>query len=776
VATVLVVVSALAVVAFWFAAQTNRQASDLEAAATTDARRLIELGTSQAETELRRQETENARATAEAQSRIAVSKQLAAQAANHLANDLDVAALLSVQAFHLDDNLESRSSLFTVVTRNPVVGTVLRGHPHGEALGEAFALAFSPDGRLLASGSMDGTVIVWDAATGQIVTGPLGGRAAFSDVVSCVAFSPDGTTLASGSSLGRIYLWDLATGNATGPLQWESHQLQRLAFQQDGRVLAAQSRGGRTLLWDLAASPPASRPVGEPEFGAEGMAFSQPGGVFTLLLAYSPGTRKAWDVETGQSRGEATVPSAGTVLGLSPDGKTLAVTEPEGKFQLWSVASGQPIGQPIDAQTSEPDQIAFSPDGRWLVTAGKTQDIKVWDASSGQAIGEPVIPYAAAYHNTVAVSSDGKVAAAPVNKRPVLWDPASRLDFRPPEGCDLKGVVFAEGVTARAVCDCQGAIQIMDPATGQPVGAALATDPVVRVVFSRNREALALVGGDGMVQLWKPTGSESAPRTLADGLAAMLDDDQEVVVGLGVGPDRTTLALYNQSGRVFLWDLSGGTSEARLLEQSGERPWNGRMGDLAFSPDGQELAVGGWDATVRLWQVGDGRLLRVQEGYPDGVCGVAFGPDGASVAVSTCSGQVSLWSSVGGQHKGEWFGHNWWVDSLAFSRDGALLAASGAEGVLIWDLASGRPLVNSMIGANGSVVFNPDDRALVVTGKGRLTVLDMSSDAWLARACRITNHNLSQEEWNRFVGADVPYQCTCPDLPPGEGTSENACK
>jgi WD40 repeat protein len=707
-----------------------------------------------------------------------VSKQLAAQAANHLANDLDVAALLSAQAFHFDDNLESRSSLFTVVTRNPVVGTVLRGHPFGEALGEVFALAFSADGRLLASGSMDGTVIVWDAATGRMVAGPFGGRSQFREFVASVAFGADGTTLVAGSLLGEIYLWDLATGNATGSLHWDGHQLQRLALDPDGRALAAQSRDGRTLLWDLTTNPPSSRPIGEPDSGAKGMAFGRSDGSYMLLLAYPSGTVEAWDVETGQSRGEIAVSSTGTVLDLSPDGRVLLTLEEDTKLQLWSVASGQPIGQSIDAHTSEPNQIAFSPDGRWLVTAGQAQAINVWDASSGQAIGEPVIPYAAVHHNVVAVSSDGKVAAAPGIHLPVLWDLTSRPHFRPPEGCDLKGVALDENATARAVCDCQGAIQLIDLATGEPVGAALAaaTDPVMRVVFSRNREALALVGGDGTVRLWKPTSGEPVTRTLADGLAGMLGDDQQVVIGLGVGPDRTTLALYNEGGRLFLWDLSGGTSEARLLEQSGEKPWDASMGDLAFSPDGQVLAVGGWDTTVRLWQVGDGRLLRVLEGYPDGVCSVAFGPDGTSLAVGTCSGQVSLWSAVGGQRRGELFGHNWEVYSLAFSRDGALLASGGVEGVLVWDLASGRPLVSSMISVNGSVVFSPDDRVLVVTGQGGLTVLDMSPDAWLARACLITNHNLSQEEWNQFVGTDVPYQCTCPSLPPGDGAPENACE
>jgi len=126
-------------------------------------------------------------------------------------------------------------------------------------------------------------------------------------------------------------------------------------------------------------------------------------------------------------------------------------------------------------------------------------------------------------------------------------------------------------------------------------------------------------------------------------------------------------------------------------------------------------------------------------------------------------------------------GHTGRVNSVAFSSDGKLFASgSDDRTVILWDVATRQPLGPALTGhtdahGNGSVAFSPDGKTLASASDDRSIVLwDISLESWQARACRIANRNLTQAEWNQFIGADIPYQRTCPDLPAGADTATAA--
>jgi predicted amidohydrolase len=181
--------------------------------------------------------------TAQQQTRIATSRQLAAQALSRYVR-LDLALLSSLEANHITDIVETRGSLLDGLQRSPHLTTFLTGHTNSVR-----SVAFSPDSKILASGSWDKTLILWDVASRQPLGQPLTGH---TNTVRSVAFSPDGRTLASGSDDNTLILWDVASRQPLGqPLTGHTKSVVSVAFSPDGKILASGSDDNTLILWDV---------------------------------------------------------------------------------------------------------------------------------------------------------------------------------------------------------------------------------------------------------------------------------------------------------------------------------------------------------------------------------------------------------------------------------------------------------------------------------------------------------------------------------------------
>jgi hypothetical protein len=312
---------------------------------------------------------------AKEQRAIAEGRLLSFLANSFLTDRLDLALLLSVEA-NRTPTLESRSALLTSIKRSER----LLGMLHTPGLrGTAESVAFSPDGKLLVSGSADGTIQLWDVARRVPLGDPLRGH---DGKVRSVGFSPDGKILASGNIDGTIQLWDVARRVPIGkPLTGQRRGVTRLAFSPDGSILASAGLDPVIMLWDVARRMPLGEPLTGHRSAVTGLAFSPDGSMFASASADR--TIRLWDVSRRAPAGEPLAARGGAAFGLafSPDASILASATLDRTVVLWDVARREPIGEPLSGHSATVWSVAFSPDGKLLASGDIGGTILLWPAS-----------------------------------------------------------------------------------------------------------------------------------------------------------------------------------------------------------------------------------------------------------------------------------------------------------------------------------------------------------------------------------------------------------
>jgi WD40 repeat protein/serine/threonine protein kinase/tetratricopeptide (TPR) repeat protein len=472
--------------------------------------------------------------------------------------------------------------------------------------GSVLALTFSPDGKRLVTASRQrgvhergGETRLWDVETSQ----PLGPPSLHSETVNAVAFSPDGRTFAtangdpSGERIsgelsvahGEVQLWDAATSKPLGPPLVHHGAVWSVAFSPDGLTLASGSFDETAQLRDFANADEAGLLHEEPAVEALNATAG------ALVVRVRGNAVQIRDARTGQPLGPPRT-SPGAVIGLGPDGRTAFVrTEKAGQF--WNAGTGEAIGAslPLDYRVND---VVFSPDGRLAVTAGLGHLVHVWDTSTGKQLA-------------------------------TLKDEKNTLGFAHFHG-DGKTVVTAGGMF------WSDTAQMWDAATGKPTGPALThTKPV----YINGKDP------DG-----RPVRTPSDKRISVWVRAAVLSPDSRLVL---TGCDARGAQL---------WDAVTGKEVATLRHDGSTRA-------VAISPDGKTLLTGSEDKTARLWDL-TGRQVGPSLSHQAGVDLVAFSPDGALVLTASADGRVRLWDCVTGQPLGPPMVHPNPIQSAAFSADG----------------------------------------------------------------------------------------------------------
>ncbi|MEH2241530.1 protein kinase domain-containing protein [Nostoc sp.] len=283
--------------------------------------------------------------------------------------------------------------------------------------GSVHSVALSPDGRIIASGSGDKTIKLWDVSTGREIS-TLQGHSSY---VDSVVFSPDGKSLASGSDDKTIKLWDVTTGGQIRTLQAHSSRVQSVAFSPDSKTLASGSRGKTIKLWDMTTGGQIHTLQGHFNY-VYSVAFSPDSK--TLASGSRDRTIKLWDVTTGgQIHTLQGYSSRIHSVAFSPDSKTLASGSRDKTIKLWDMTTGGQI-HTLQGHFNYVYSVAFSPDGKTLASASHDRTIKLWDVGTAREIY--TLLGHSSYVTSVAFSPDGQILASGSDDKTIkIWQLAS---------------------------------------------------------------------------------------------------------------------------------------------------------------------------------------------------------------------------------------------------------------------------------------------------------------------------------------------------------------
>ncbi|MFC0542395.1 WD40 repeat domain-containing protein [Kutzneria chonburiensis] len=678
---------------------------------------------------------------------VAVSQRVAMEALAEWPADPARSAQLALAAYRLSPTQQARSALLS--TYGTPYATQLSGHK--AAVG---GVAFSSDGRLMASASMDGTVRLWDSHDVHH-TRPL-------STIGGQILGVNGVVFGHGVLVGvgwdhTVRIWDISDPLHPGPpviLKGHTESVTSAAITADGRTLVTGSLDRTVRIWDL-TNPKHPAQLGDPLPHAGGVfAVALRGDGKLLATAGSDRTIRLWDmadlrhpVAVGMLVGHTDQVGA---LAFSPDGQRLVSGSADQTVRLWDVADPARATQAASvlARAAEIRSVAFAPDGRTVATASLDRTVRLWTVGRADLAQFAVLAGHTGQVYAATFSPDGRTLATASEDRTVrLWDVAGPVFGGHTDA--VLDVALAPNGKAVATAGYDGTVlvrQFADPE--RPVVLAAHQEAVNSVAFAPDSRTMASASKDGTVRFWDtrdllhitPLGEPLAGFTQAVNTVAYSHDGKLLAAG---GSDRA----------VMLLDVSDPRSPRPIASLE----MTAGIDELAFDPAGRRLAAAGDDGTIRIWNLADRGKPVLLAGHGAEVKSVAFSPDGRFLASSSFDATVRLWDLDDPADHIDPITHPDRVYSVAFNGDGSVLASAGADGrVRLWDLHDvRRPVALADLTGHTervySVVFGADGHTLASASQDHTARLwDVDPEAAAGRVCGMVAPGLGRADWERY--------------------------
>jgi WD40 repeat protein len=615
------------------------------------------------------------------------------------------------------------------------------------------AAALTADGLTGASGSEDGTVRVWDTSTGRLLREVAASKGAAP--VRALAFSPDGALLAIAAGGGPVRVVDAhrlgkpyppffaAVFAAADPVD-DAYQKVRfelgdkdapealaLAFSPDSKTVAVAGADGAVKLWDVSGDKAAVRhTLTDAKKPLQALAYSPDGKM--LAAGGADKDLHVWEAATGKSLKVLPAPAGGVAaLAWSPDGKTLAVgsggmhgSYESGVVDLLDTTSWQPRKLP-QLRVAPVWGLAFTGDGKTLVVAAKDNALHLCDAGTGQET--QVLRGHLGWVRALAAADGGKLLLSGSYDHTVkLWEPEllARRDLLRVSAAPVTAVAFSPDDRRLATAGDDGPVKLWDVATGKETKALTGHQGgLLAVAWANAGKALAAGGADGKLHVWDAD-DESAD--FGKELAALPAHDKGLLC-LATADEGKLLASGGADGKVIVWTFKDGVLDKAEANRVTIDTGAGPVLDLAVLDDGSNLLVTGHeDGTVRFWNAQTGKAadlaVTTVAAHHARVTAVAFGGHlltKQSLLTASADGTFKEWEVGKNTESALHRAHGGPVTALAMGRakGGAFFPVTGGtdQAVKVWDLNPQRQEERLVLTGHSGPV-----RAVAVSGDGRL--------------------------------------------------------
>lgn len=628
----------------------------------------------------------------------------------------------------------------TTVRANQVV---LEGHT-----AEVQSIAYSPDGKWIASGSDDQTIKIWDAAQGTLVK-TLKGNSGF---VRSISFSGDGSTLAGASTDGMINIYDVKSWSlkkqVEGPSDFVAPNFFRKSISLDptGKIIASgMMQSGLIVFWNTETA----KQLKTFEYKTDHInhiAFSPDGK--RLVAGLDKNTVVVLNTETNTILFDLIIGGrdATKCVCFSKDGKNFAAGGDDAKVRLWDATNGKLI-HVFHGHTDTITSVAISPDGKWLASGSDDHTIRIWNTENGE-LARVLKGHGDVLRGVVFSPDGGKLASASWDKTVRIWDYLTdqnnrTLDVGAKKSRDVSlsrdGRLIATAMDDGFVKIWSGKKNYILTKTNNPKS----SNHICGIDFNPNGNRIVAGGADSFVYLWD-TNTRDLIHTFAghkatvqscchtpDGKQILSGSDDKTVkiwdaetgkqlksldihtapvLGVNVSADGNwfasasndkTVKIWNARNYTLLWDLNQHTHTVRCV---------------AFSPDSKRVVTGDTNKTIRIWDMENGKLLRTLKGHIDGITHVSYSPDGRRILSSSFDNSLKLWDAMTGAEILTLAHHTASVRSAKYSHDGKIIASVGDDGKLVlWD-GSHHGEQQAFKGHDGNITqagFSPDEKYLI---------------------------------------------------------------
>jgi WD40 repeat protein len=679
----------------------------------------------------------------------------------------------SIPSFTLNYN-ETKSELLISLQRI-VYGTWEANRLVGHK-GRVNSVAFSPNGKIVASGSDDKTIKLWNKDGELLLTIP-----AHDDEITSVVFSPDGKIVASGSDDKTIKLWNLKgeqiqvfkkepkipeedIGEKNSPSDGKlfpsptelckkasddnaghTGKVTSLAFSPDGKKLASTSCDTTVKLWGLDGKLLQTFKGHKDRVNSVVFANDQ------LLASGSlDNSVILWDLN-----GKIITQLQGTdvnSVAFSPDGKTLAGGNGDGKIHIWKILKNKIQSLKIfTGHSLAVRSLSFNKNGRILISSSKDKTINIWDLERGEntsdQIVSPLIKTIKGHSEEikkVVFSADGKmIASASADWEVRLWNFDSGLDGGQQHKNNNRGIYqqvrFINNSQIISFNSLKKTVETWSLDYKLLNSFSIDSNRIVELGFSPDKKKIVFTDFNNGIKILN----------LQTKKMQIISNHDEKVVNLTVSPNAEMIASHSHDDIVKIWNWEG-----KLL-QTVDRCKIQQVHRMAFSPDGKKLAMSGKDTTsLMIWDLDDHecKFMRKFYGHRQRIESLIFSPDGKTVATGSRDKTIKIWDLSKNENNlpKNLQGHQHWITSLVFSPDGkVLVSGSRDKSTKVWSSKDGS-FIQELPGDSGfvnSVAFSPDGENVIASGNDfSLRKWGLNIDRSLKDGCGLLKPHLARSK------------------------------